>query len=209
MSADGKWVVKNVDENAVLDDNMVNGAIERRECLSHNVLYEGDTVHVSFVVIKADNNWIYSDEGVDLLIKGPSGEQVHEFHDRISEKYEFLSQRKGIYRFCFTNKSPYHETIDFDVHVGHFMYHNQHAKDEHFNPMLEQISKLEVALYNIQFEQHWLEAQVDRQALVNEVMGRKAFYKAIFESLALLGASFLQVYLLQRLFERKLGTSRV
>lgn len=183
--------------------------IDRQECLSHNVLYEGDTVHVSFVVIKADNNWIYSDEGVDLLIKGPSGEQVHEFHDRISEKYEFLSQRKGIYRFCFTNKSPYHETIDFDVHVGHFMYHNQHAKDEHFNPMLEQISKLEVALYNIQFEQHWLEAQVDRQALVNEVMGRKAFYKAIFESLALLGASFLQVYLLQRLFERKLGTSRV
>ncbi|KAL0400382.1 UNVERIFIED_CONTAM: Transmembrane emp24 domain-containing protein p24beta2 [Sesamum radiatum] len=75
--------------------------------------------------------------------------------------------------------------------------------------MLEQISKLEVALYNIQFEQHWLEAQVDRQALVNEAMGRKAFYKAIFESLALLGASCLQIYLLQRLFERKLGTSRV
>ncbi|KAL0445073.1 UNVERIFIED_CONTAM: Transmembrane emp24 domain-containing protein p24beta2 [Sesamum latifolium] len=116
--------------------------IDIQECLSHNVLYEGDIVHVSFVVIKADNNWIYGDEGVDLL-------------------------------FCFTNKSPYHETIDFDVHVGHFKYHNQHAKD------------------------------------VNEAMGRKAFYKAIFESLALLGASFLQVYLLQRLFERKLGTSRV
>ncbi|KAL0362077.1 UNVERIFIED_CONTAM: Transmembrane emp24 domain-containing protein p24beta2 [Sesamum calycinum] len=183
--------------------------IDRQECLSHNVMYEGDTVHVSFVVIKTDNNWIYGDDGVDLLIKGPSGEQVHEFRDKISEKYEFLSQRRGVHRFCFTNKSPYHETIDFDVHVGHFMYHNQHAKDEHFNPMLEQISKLEAALYNIQFEQHWLEAQVDRQALVNEAMGRKAFYKAIFESLALLGASFLQVYLLQRLFERKLGTSRV
>ena len=31
--------------------------------------------------------------------------------------------------------------------------------------MLEQIGKLEEALYNIQFEQHWLEAQTDRQAL--------------------------------------------
>jgi len=30
---------------------------------------------------------------------------------------------------------------------------------------LEQIGKLEEALYNIQFEQHWLEAQTDRQAL--------------------------------------------
>lgn len=38
---------------------------------------------------------------------------------------------------------------------------------EHFNPLLEEISKLEEALYNIQFEQHWLEAQTDRQALGN------------------------------------------
>lgn len=36
---------------------------------------------------------------------------------------------------------------------------------EHFQPLLEQISKLEEALYNIQFEQHWLEAQTDRQAI--------------------------------------------
>lgn len=36
---------------------------------------------------------------------------------------------------------------------------------EHFNPLLDQIAKLEEALYNIQFEQHWLEAQTDRQAI--------------------------------------------
>lgn len=36
---------------------------------------------------------------------------------------------------------------------------------EHFTPLLEQIAKLEEALYNIQFEQHWLEAQTDRQAI--------------------------------------------
>lgn len=36
---------------------------------------------------------------------------------------------------------------------------------EHFNPLFEQISKLEEALYNIQFEQHWLEAETDRQAV--------------------------------------------
>ncbi|KAL2474460.1 Transmembrane emp24 domain-containing protein p24 beta 2 [Abeliophyllum distichum] len=139
--------------------------IDREECLSHNVQYEGDTVQLSFVVIKADGPWHYGDEGVDLLIKGPSSDQIHNIHDKISEKYEFMAHKKGLYRFCFTNKSPYHETIDFDVHVGHSMYHDQHAKDEHFNPLLEQISKLEEALYNIQFEQHWLEAQTDRQAL--------------------------------------------
>ncbi|KNA19191.1 hypothetical protein SOVF_063760 [Spinacia oleracea] len=40
-------------------------------------------------------------------------------------------------------------------------------------------------------------------------MSRRAIHKAVFESAALVGASVLQVYLLKRMFERKLGTSRV
>ncbi|XP_057982367.1 transmembrane emp24 domain-containing protein p24beta2-like isoform X1 [Malania oleifera] len=184
-------------------------AIDREECFSHNVEYEGDTIHVSFVVIKDDSWRHYSENGVDLIVKGPSGEQIHDSRDKTSEMFEFVAHEKGLHRFCFTNKSPYHETLDFDVRVGHFAYYDEHAKDEHLKPLLEQISKLEDALYNIQFEQHWLEAQTDRQAIVNEAMGRRAIHKALFESAALVGASVLQVYLLRRLFERKLGLSRV
>jgi hypothetical protein len=44
---------------------------------------------------------------------------------------------------------------------------------------------------------------------VNENMSRRAIHKALFESAALIAASVIQVYLLRRLFERKLGTSRV
>lgn len=40
-------------------------------------------------------------------------------------------------------------------------------------------------------------------------MSRRAIHKAFFESAGLVGASVLQVYLLRRLFERKLGMSRV
>jgi hypothetical protein len=36
---------------------------------------------------------------------------------------------------------------------------------EHFTPMLDQIIKLEEALFNIQYEQHWLEAQTERQSI--------------------------------------------
>ncbi|KAJ4725301.1 Transmembrane emp24 domain-containing protein [Melia azedarach] len=183
--------------------------IDREECFSHNVQYEGDTVHASFVVIKADSSWYYNHDGVDLVVKGPNGDQIHDFRDKISEKFEFVAHHKGVHRFCFTNKSPYHETIDFDVHVGHFSYYEEHAKDEHLNPLLEQISKLEEALYNIQFEQHWLEAQTERQAIINDDMSRRAVYKAFWESTALVCVSVLQVYLLRRLFERKLGMSRV
>ncbi|KAJ3681277.1 hypothetical protein LUZ60_015766 [Juncus effusus] len=183
--------------------------IDREECFSHNVEYEGDTVHSSFVVIKADTPWHYSDDGVDLVVKDPSGAQIHDSRDKTSDKFEFVVQRRGLHRFCFTNKSPYHETIDFDVHVGHFSYFDQHAKDEHFQPLFEQIAKLDEALYNIQFEQHWLEAQTDRQAILNEGMSKRAIQKAVLESFALVAASFVQIYLLRRLFERKLGTSRV
>ncbi|KAG9132179.1 hypothetical protein Leryth_022236 [Lithospermum erythrorhizon] len=182
--------------------------IDKDECFSHKVEY-GDTVHYSFVVIKVEGSWHYNEQGVDLVVKGPSGEQLNDFRDKISEKSDFVARDEGVYRFCFTNKSPYHETIDFDVHAAHFSYHEEHAKDEHFKPLYEHIGKLEEALYNIQFEQHWLEAQTDRQAIVNEGMSRRAIHKAMFESFALVGASVLQVFLLRRLFERKLGMSRV
>jgi len=183
--------------------------MDREECFSHNVDYEGDTVHVSFVVIKAETPWHYSEDGVDLVVKDPSGNQVHDSRAKIKDKFEFIVQKRGVHRFCFTNKSPYHETVDFDVHVGHYSYFDQHAKDEHFSPLFEQIAKLDEALYNIQFEQHWLEAQTDRQAILNENMSKRAVHKALFESAALIAASVVQVYLLRRLFERKLGASRV
>ena len=62
-------------------------------------------------------------------MKGPSGEQLHDIRDKTSEKFEFVVQKAGVHRFCFTNKSPYHETIDFDVHSAHFTYYDEHAKD--------------------------------------------------------------------------------
>jgi p24 family protein beta-1 len=43
--------------------------IDREDCFSHNVEYVGDTVHVSFVVIKADTPWHYSDKGADLVVR--------------------------------------------------------------------------------------------------------------------------------------------
>ncbi|XP_057526925.1 transmembrane emp24 domain-containing protein p24beta2-like [Amaranthus tricolor] len=190
--------------------NGLRFVIDREECFSHKVEYEGDTVHFSFVVIKADTPWHSENEGgVDLVVKGPDNDQMHDSRDKTSEKYEFIAYKKGVYHFCFSNKSPYHETIDFDVHVGHYGYFDHHAKDEHLSPVYEQIAKLEEALYNIQFEQHWLQAETDRQAIINEGMSQRAMHKAFFESAALIGASVLQVYLLKRLFERKLGTSIV
>ncbi|KAK7333346.1 hypothetical protein VNO80_30114 [Phaseolus coccineus] len=187
--------------NAVLGIRFV---IDRQDCFSHYVQYEGDKVHASFVVIKIDTSWQYTNDGVDLEVRGPSGEPIRDFVDMTSEIFEFVARSSGAYRFCFTNRSPYHETIDFDIHADHVDFSEQHAKDEHLTPLLEQIVKLEHALFNIQYEQHWLEAQTERQAIVSSAMSTRTIHKALLESAALMGASFLQVYLLRRLFERKL-----
>ncbi|KAH0977245.1 hypothetical protein GBA52_026964 [Prunus armeniaca] len=48
--------------------------------------------------------------------------------------------KQGVHQFCFT---------------------------KHFAPLLEQIAKLEEALFNIQFEQHWLEIETDHHAIVS------------------------------------------
>lgn len=42
--------------------------IDREECFSHKVEYDGDTVHVSFVVVKSDSAWHYTEDGVDLVV---------------------------------------------------------------------------------------------------------------------------------------------
>lgn len=62
-------------------------------------------------------------------MKGPSGDQVQDFRDKISEKFEFVARTRGPYRFCFTNRSPYREKVDFDVHSNHFSTFDQHAQD--------------------------------------------------------------------------------
>lgn len=41
--------------------------IDREECFSHKVEM-GETVHFSFVVIKSEGSWHYSEEGVDLVV---------------------------------------------------------------------------------------------------------------------------------------------
>jgi hypothetical protein len=86
-----------------------------------------------FVSLCSTLDGIYSNLTVVLIIyyqvKGPSGEQIRDFRDWTGEKFHFVAPNKGIYRFCFTNRSPYHETIDFDVHVGHFALSDEHAKD--------------------------------------------------------------------------------
>jgi hypothetical protein len=41
--------------------------------------------------------------------------------------------------------------------------HNAGPGAEHIEPVMMQIERLEEAIYGVQFEQHWLQSQTDRQ----------------------------------------------
>ncbi|KAH7404000.1 hypothetical protein KP509_15G004700 [Ceratopteris richardii] len=182
--------------------------LSKEECFVQNVDYEGDLVHVSYVVVRTQNAWDYDVPGIDVSIEGP-GNFRRDIQDQPSDKIEFTAHKSGPYKICLKNKSPYAETVDIDVHVGHIPYYDEKVKNDHVDPLMGQIARLEEAIYSVQFEQHWLYAQTERQATLNEKLGRRLIYKAVWEALALIGASILQVYLLQRLFSKKLSNSRV
>ncbi|MCO5552781.1 hypothetical protein L7F22_006298 [Adiantum nelumboides] len=230
----------------------VRFVLNQEECFHETVEYDGDLVHVSFVVIRADSAWNFHHpiSGVDLtvcavflflyffifsfrvsflsrsklrftrfpavsvslfrtpLIEGPNNFRQEVF-DKAAEKLEFLASHQGSYKICLKNKSPYAEMIDFTVHVGHVPYYDQKVQDDHINPLMGQIAKLEEAIYAVQFEQHWLYAQTEQQSILNDSLSRRLIYRALFEGAALIGASVLQVYLLRRLFNKKLNQSRV
>ncbi|XP_022965203.1 transmembrane emp24 domain-containing protein p24beta2-like [Cucurbita maxima] len=114
---------------------------------------------------------------------------------------ERIEGRKGLHSLCFTNKSADQETIDFDNN----QFYELPSENEDLSHLLEQIQRLRDKLEIVEFEQEWFEAQTKQQAKVIEAISIRAIQKAIFESAVLVGASSLQVFLLRRLFEKKVG----
>ncbi|KAH7422402.1 hypothetical protein KP509_12G007200 [Ceratopteris richardii] len=183
-------------------------SLKKEECFTQAVEYEGDLVHISYVVIESDRAWDYEIPGIDVTVEGP-GNFRRDIQNQPAEKIEFTAYKSGTYKICLKNNSPYPETVDLDIHVGHIPYYDEKAKEDHVDPLMGQIARLEEAINSVQFEQHWLYAQTERQATLNDKLGKRLVYKAVWEALALVGASFLQVYLLRRLFNKKLSNSRV
>eukprot|EP00245_Coleochaete_scutata_P004225 TRINITY_DN16516_c0_g1_i1.p1 TRINITY_DN16516_c0_g1~~TRINITY_DN16516_c0_g1_i1.p1 ORF type:complete len:217 (+),score=42.39 TRINITY_DN16516_c0_g1_i1:71-721(+) len=184
--------------------------LDRTECFFEEVKYDGDQVTGSFVITDTDvERWDWTNIGVDLTVEAPAGHVVYSAKKQSEEKFTFIAGRKGMYKFCFANQSPIHETVVFEVHVGHIPTSSQVAKDEHFDPIEAAIYRVQEAVWQVQFEQHWINSNAERHENVDKSLNRRVMYKAALEAVAMIGASLLQVYLLRRLFEKKFSKVRV
>ncbi|CAI5948688.1 unnamed protein product, partial [Closterium sp. NIES-65] len=187
-------------------------------------------------------------------ISDPDGYTAFSTEGQTQGKFEFMSQREGDYRFCFTNKSPVFETVSLEVFVGHQVQPHEIATDEHILPIVTKLSGLHNHITSVYLEAKWFHAQAERQNQLAQATTRKLVVKTAMQSLALITCSFLQarpptpltcstplrscplcthssttqhgglqsnshwmrsphpplqVYLLRRLFEKKLGRTMV
>lgn len=187
----------------------VHFTLDKKECLSFHVGWVGDIVHGNFVVVSADSWGDWEHNGVDLVVEDPDGYKTYSTEGQTKGKFDFMSMRDGDYRFCFTNKSPVYESVALEVFVGHQVKADDVAKDEHITPIQEKLSGLSNSVTSIAYEAKWFHAQSKRQNELAKVTTRKLVTKTVIQSLSLLGCGFLQVYLLRRLFEKKMGRTMV
>lgn len=86
---------------------------------------------------------------------GPNGEQVHDDRDKKSEHFEFVARKKGLYKFCFSNKAGYSEMIDFHVAINH-QEHLEPLKNDQLMGVTENIIELQSYLKAVGFKLRWL-----------------------------------------------------
>eukprot|EP00850_Spirogloea_muscicola_P014988 SM000111S18811 [mRNA] locus=s111:446054:447495:+ [translate_table: standard] len=188
----------------------VRFSLDRTECVSQEVEAEGDIVHGTVVVVRPEHSWQGNfPSGVDISVEAPAGYHVYSAHQKTEDTFTFVAARRGLYKFCFTNTAPHHETIAFELHVGHIPDKENVAKDEHFNPLLNNVAMLQTKVFHVQADQRWLHFQTARQEQVNKALNRRVLWKAIGQAIALVSVNILQVYLLRGLFEKRLKHARV
>ncbi|GAV84360.1 EMP24_GP25L domain-containing protein, partial [Cephalotus follicularis] len=179
------------------------------DCVSEEVLYEGDTISGNFVVIDHDIFWGSDHPGIEFTVTSPAGNIVHTLKGTSGDKFEFKATKSGIYKFCFRNPVSTPETVSFYIHVGHIPNEHDLAKDEHLDPINVRIAELREALESVTAEQKYLKARDARHRYTNESTRKRVIFYTIAEYILLAGGSALQVVYIRRLFSTSVAYNRV
>jgi len=183
--------------------------ITHQECVYEEVQFDGDHVSGSFVVVDHGLAWNSGEEGVELVITNPSGHQVMAVKADVGQQFEFRAHQHGLYKFCFNNPGSTPETISFHIHVGHVPGIEDIARDEHLKPVNVKIAQLREALEAVSAEQIYLRARDYRHRITSESTNRRLIIYTVVEYVCLVGVSLGQVYLIRKLFDKRLGYNRV
>ncbi|BBN09656.1 hypothetical protein MPTK1_4g21570 [Marchantia polymorpha subsp. ruderalis] len=178
------------------------------ECVYQYVEHDHDLVSGNFVVVEKNSDWYSEADDVEMVVTGPTGGTMMTAKASGGQKFSFRAGRRGHYKFCFHNPTSAPEDISFSIHVGHIPVASDVAKDEHFNPVETKIAQLKEALESISLEQNYLRRRDVRHKKTNESTQRRLLWYTVMEYVALIAVSIAQVYLIQRLFSKRIGYNK-
>ncbi|CAI5474485.1 unnamed protein product [Closterium sp. Yama58-4] len=187
----------------------VRFTLDQFECLTYYVHYVGDEVHGNFVVVSSQTWGEWESLGVDIVVEDPEGYHVHSAQGQTEGVFSFESMQEGDYKVCFTNKSPINEEIVFELHVGHHYSEKELAKEEHVEQTRDKAKNLYERVMVLSLHAKFRHSQAQRLNELAKTTTARLIFKTAVQSGALILCSSIQVYLLHRLFERKLGRSFV
>ncbi|CAI7756959.1 unnamed protein product, partial [Closterium sp. NIES-53] len=142
-------------------------------------------------------------------VEDPDGYHVHSSQGQTDGVFSFESMREGDYKVCFTNKSPINEEIVFELHVGHHFSEKELAKEEHVEQTRDKAANLYERVMVLSMQAKFRHSQAQRLNELAKTTTARLIFKTAVQSGALILCCSIQVYLLHRLFERKLGRSFV
>lgn len=182
--------------------------VEEKECLTQFV-EAGSTMTGSFVVLDIDSAWRDDNALIDFEVFNTDGDTIYTRHDSTEDNFQIVIGPAGDYKFCFHNKEHLAETVQFDLHMGHHTTNRKDiAKDDHVAVLMADLEVIAMHVGEIQADQAYFKGQELRARRTNESTRRKLVHYAIMETLILVGASALQVYVLRRMFEKRAQYSR-
>ncbi|GAB4830424.1 hypothetical protein Ancab_020060 [Ancistrocladus abbreviatus] len=184
--------------------------VNHRECISETVLYAGDIVSGSFVVLDHDIFWTPKHPGIEFIVKSPQGTVVFSLRGTSGDKFQFKAPRSGIYDFCFHNPVGTPEIVSFYIHTGHIPNEEDKGKDgEQFSPLTVKLAELREALGSVTAEQKYLKARDARHRFTNESTRSRVIFYTVAEYLLLAVTSAVQVVYIRRLFGKSIAYNRV
>eukprot|EP00270_Netrium_digitus_P012885 TRINITY_DN4233_c0_g1_i1.p1 TRINITY_DN4233_c0_g1~~TRINITY_DN4233_c0_g1_i1.p1 ORF type:complete len:214 (+),score=3.67 TRINITY_DN4233_c0_g1_i1:71-712(+) len=177
--------------------------VDHIECINYMVPNPGDIISGSFVVFDYDGGWQEVEGNMALKVTAPTGEEIYTVTSASEDKFVLYPMEKGLYKFCFQNLSPWTETVEVNINVGHYVDPEEYASDDHLRQMASYMKRISEKMDGLQADQEYFRARDTRRRKATESTGRRVLFFAFLEAAVLVAANVLQVLYLRRLFERR------
>jgi p24 family protein beta-1 len=167
-----------------------------RRCVYAHTASANERVHFQYQVRSGSNDFAVSVEHPDgeVVFAAEAGEHVHE--DRIF----FVTKQIGEYSFCIDNSGRGRDEKVIRLSVAVMSVKKLKKK---MDPLLKTMIKAEAGLLALNEDQAYLRAREADHRVTIESNNTRILVRWVLELFAILGLSFGQIQLLQKLFKKK------